>query len=103
MNKFSEGEVVILQSARYPQYDGEYTVSRVYSSPIEVFTCRLTGALFRINLVEQYVYHFDVPLACNKGSDLCFVESSLRKKHNPSSMSYQELMTNLSTKIQERI
>lgn len=103
MNKFSEGEIVILQSGRFPHYNGEYTVSRVYSNPEEIFACRLTGTPLRVNLVDKYSYHFDIPLGDDNGREICFLESSLRKKHNPSSMSYQELMTNLSTKIQERI
>lgn len=100
--KFSEGEIVILQSAAHPEYAGEYEVFKVLFYNDE-FPDRLDDT---VTLVcdGPVGYVFTEPLADLPTSTECiWAEYSLRKKHNPSSMSYQELMTNLSTKIQERV
>lgn len=102
-NKFNINELVILQGVRFPEYNGEYVISKVWSDPEEIFTCRLTGTLLRVNLAEKYCYQFETPLADANGREICFVESTLRKKYEGSDFSFTELVTHLQTKIVEKI
>lgn len=102
--KFSEGEIVVLQSSTHPQFNGEYPVQAVYKFNKEdktIFHPGIGKLLVFKNLTTDFVYDLGNLL----DAKYCTLndEFELKKKHNPSSMSYQELMTNLSTKIQERI
>lgn len=99
--KFSEGELVILQSPRFPEHNGEYTVSKVWSNPDQTFNCRMTGTLLRVNLIESFSYHFEEPLGDHKGREICFTESSLKKKQEPGEMDYKELMQTLKNSVLE--
>jgi hypothetical protein len=90
--KFSVGEQVILQSKGKPQYNGEYIVQGI----------AMPGKFYRG--IEQPVY-------CTIGYDLGIVitenfldvrdgyslwcESALRKKHQPSTESFSQIMNGL--------
>lgn len=80
--KFEVGEMVILQSVGSPECNGEYSVlgraEGRYRTPMN-------------ELFEGYVYNLD------DGSEVAWVETSLRKKHTPGELSFTDLMASLSS------
>lgn len=100
--KFSEGEVVVLQSRGFPDYNGEHTVSRIFPNEGEIFTCRISGVSLRVDAGQGNCYIFNDPLPDKSNREVIFLESPLRKKHIPGEFRYNELIKNLNTKIQER-
>lgn len=85
--RFSVGELAILQSVNQPDYDGEYTIKEIkYAENIkEVVTKEeITG------------YWYNLGFYSNKGNNFWF-EKSLRKKQEPSEMSFMQLMGSLNT------
>lgn len=102
--KFSEGEIVILQSISQPWNNGEYTVHRVLTKGSE-YNCRISGKplkrtkdVFAYVLSELVAHSDEYP-----GQECPWSERALRKKHNPSEFRYNELIQNLNTKQQERV
>lgn len=93
--KFSVGEVVILQSPRFPEYKGGHVVYKIWSDPEQTFTCRSTGTVLRVNMVEAFSYHFEQPLLDPKGREICFAESSLKKRQEKGNMNFKGLITTL--------
>lgn len=77
--KFEVGEEVILQSIDFPECNGEYSVQ-------EVSYFDAVGFCYRLDLDHKVVGRLDL-----------WVESSLRKKHKPSRMSFDDLMSSLKT------
>ena len=104
MNKpfFCEGEIVILQSKDAPEYNGEYEVHSVIGYKDE-FTCRLTNEWTLENDEPgTFCYVFTTPLVdkvFGEGSECLWCESALRKKHQPSEMNFNELMSSLNIPI----
>lgn len=96
---YEVGEQVIRQATTYTSYNGEYQIIGVISAE------EMKQLHPFMKIIDGWYYElegFNVLTLQDTIANHTF-EGYLRKKHNPSSMSYQELMTNLSTKIQERI
>lgn len=96
---FEIGEEVILQSKTFPEYNAEYVVEEVIEKDQPV-RCRLTGD--RIYSSDGYSYRFSIPLLhkhYTDGTECLMDESALRKKHKPSELSFQELVSSLNTPI----
>lgn len=99
--KYSEGESVILQSPRFPEYNGEYTVNEVLTNQ-SLITCRLTNQLLRVETPEDFSYMFSSPLADNlHGREITFVQSSLRKKHESCQMSFQSIIQSINSPVKQ--
>lgn len=99
--KFSVGELIVLQSKSMPQYNGEYTVEGIIKKD-ESHTCRLTQRI----LIESddFGYILSTPLVdliSDNGSETFWAESALRKRQEPSELSYTELMQSLRSPIYE--
>lgn len=86
--KFEVGEVVLLRSKKCPQLNGEYTVESLehWNSVRNSMTGELYGAGFLYQLAGVKA----------PGAD-GWLESSLRKKHQPGEMSFDSLMASLSS------
>jgi hypothetical protein len=87
--KFSVGEVVILQSAKQPHLNGEYTVVAIPRDGTEYmgYRCALGGA---------YAYDVGLRLEAGKpGKPTLARECVLRKKHLPGELSYHQLIKSL--------
>jgi len=98
--KFSIGELVILQSKSMPQHNGEYTVENIINEG-EQFTCRLTQRTF-YNTGKGRGYILCTPfIEPDRGREIIWAESSLRKRQEPSELSYTELMQTLRSPIYE--
>ena len=95
--KFEVGEVVILVSGRFPEFNGERTVHKVFCKD-EIFCCRLSGVTLRSGSEVGFTYLFDEPLPDDvSGREILFIESSLRKKHTPGELNFTDLMASLSS------
>lgn len=100
--KFSEGEVVILQSVTMPQYNGEYIIDKIIH-PSEPHICRISGIILE-NCEEIMGYVFTealLDLVANDGGETIWAEIALRKRQEPSELSYTELMQTLRSPIYE--
>lgn len=98
--KFSEGEVVILQSTSHPEYSGEYEVFKIlfYS---DQFPDRLDETTMLV-CDGPIGYVFTEPLVDKPTSTECiWAEHSLRKRQEPGDMGYKELMTSLKNSVLE--
>jgi len=95
--KFKEGEVVIVQSDTRPEFNGEAVVFLVVPR-LQKIVCRHTGNLI-CRESDGYAYQLEgiVPVRAN-GLEAVFKESSLRKKHEPAGVSFQEMMDGLVSK-----
>ena len=88
--KFHVGEVVILQSNKSPHLNGEYTVLAIV----------YTGGTY-----QGYRCNFDQPFAYDVGINApgekphLAAENVLRKRHQPGSMSYNQLIKSLSQPV----
>lgn len=80
--KFEVGEVVILQSVGHPERNGEYSVLSLEQGRFRTPTNEL---------YEGFSYMLD------DGGDVGWVETSLRKKHQPGELSFTDLMASLSS------
>lgn len=90
---YEVGECVILQSEDYPQYNGEYTVFEIILRG-SAARCRISGV--DQQAISSFVYALDQPLRSDKtGREVFFLQSALRKKHEPSQQSFKDLMTTL--------
>ena len=92
MNKFSPGELVILQSKSEPTKNGEYYVNDVKLTP----RCRINNSDGEI-LKDVYIYQLD-DVESESG---WWLEDALRKKQEPSEFSYDQLMTTLKSPLYE--
>jgi len=86
--KFEVGEVVLLRSRSAPEKDGEYVVEscRELKQILDSITKKKLGAGYLYKL--QGVDHSPAD---------GWLESSLRKKHQPGEMSFDSLMASLSS------
>lgn len=97
---YSIGEQVLRQATTYTSYNGEYKIIGVISSK----EMKQLHPYMRVK--DEWYYElegFAVNLPKNHGASNHSSQSFLRKIHKGSDYSFTELMTNLSTKIQERI
>lgn len=95
--KFEIGEVVVLQSQQFPQFNGDKTVFKIVKGRTP-HKCRLVeGALVTyFNEDDGYGYLFEEPIpAPDDGVEMSFHERALRKKHQPGEMGFQDLMASL--------
>lgn len=86
--KFEVGEVVILQSEGRPEYNGDQVVTGIdhFSSALNEITGEvITGGVYLYQLADA-----------DSGCD-GWLESSLRKKHIPGELSFNDLMASLSS------
>lgn len=98
--KFSEGEVVILQSADHPEYSGEYEVFKVLFYNDE-FPDRLDETTTLV-CDGPVGYMFTEPLVDKPSSTECiWAEHSLRKKHDKGDMSFKESINSLKNPVLE--
>jgi hypothetical protein len=102
--KYSVGEVVILQSQALPDYNGEYTVYKILEKG-EVAVCRITGRRHSHTAkFGNYGYLLDSPKV-NKfspeGVEAIWAEISLRKKHEPSQVSFQSLIQSINSPVKQ--
>jgi hypothetical protein len=98
--KYSEGEIVILQSANFPEYSGEYEIFKVLFYNDE-FPDRLDKTTTLV-CDGPVAYVFTEPLADKSTSTECiWAEHSLRKRQQPGQMGYKELMTSLKNSVLE--
>lgn len=79
--KYAVNEVVLLRSQMFPECDGEYTVLGVHDSKEYGFG-----------------YQLDIKHEAEGYSDL-WGEPSLRKKHTPGDMDFEDLMVSLSSPV----
>lgn len=99
--KYRVGEDVILQSPTAPEYSGEYVVEEVLPIGSRVF-CRMTGVQMTYKLGSNPVYRlYGLLVASERGQETFWLESSLRKKHQPGSMPFRELVVSLNSSINE--
>ena len=88
--KFNVGEVVILQSKRFPHMNGEYTVVAIPRDGTEYMGYRC--------VFPEIAYAYDVGLrmdAGKPGKPTLVRECVLRKKHLPGELSYHQLIKSL--------
>lgn len=102
--KFEQGEVAILQTTTHPHLNGEVIVHHVMEliDGKKIYHPDYPGKVFFTKvLVDKFVYDVgyrneqDYPIFCD--------ERELRKKHKPSEFSFDDLMANLNSKIQEPV
>lgn len=100
--KYSEAESVILKSTSHPEFNGEYTVSKVLQKD-EVTVCRITGLRHsHTGKLSNYGYLLDCPkLNKTSGVEAIWAESALRKKHEPSQMSFQSLIQSINSPVKQ--
>lgn len=96
---FEIGEQVIRQATTYTDWNGEYKIIGVISAE------EMKKLHPFMKVIDGWYYElegFNVLTPRGSVANHTF-EGYLRKKHKPSELSFTELITNLSTKIQERI
>jgi len=97
--KFNVNEVVIVQSPYYPEANGEYEVLEIFT-PMQ-FQLYCKGTFQSEN--KTFVYRLkDYQVTGKKNPDNkidCVSEPSLRKKHQPSNLSFNQLMNVLNSPI----
>lgn len=96
MPKFEVGEVVILQSQDHPEMNGEDTISRITRKG-EVFECPHSLYLFQEDKDVRYFLDRAVMLEPHKDgmTDCGWAEHVIKKKHNPASLSFRNLIQTL--------
>jgi hypothetical protein len=94
---FKVGEEVILKSILYPELNGEYTVEIVNAHSFWV--CRETGTICNDYKGDTISYQLDVPVYSEDGVEGTWAESALRKKHKPSGMSLDCLLSSLNEEL----
>ena len=97
---FEIGEEVVIQSKDFQEVNGQCSVVEKIVMPNEKYVDRLNCTVFK-NISGKYAY-----LLSNKllhpnanGAEALWGESALRKKHKPSELSFQELVSSLKTPI----
>ncbi|MFP5419896.1 MAG: hypothetical protein ACLGID_00310 [Gammaproteobacteria bacterium] len=84
--KFAIGEIVILQSKRFPELNGKYPVVDVLA-PGE---STLVDGVLMVNSQSRFGYSLGVRAVGHSG---WWCESALRKRHQPGEYSWQDLKT----------
>lgn len=104
--KYSVGEVVILQSISHPEHNGsDYTVQKVLKNG-DTYVCRETGCLITRTNRSGFGYILNELVVTNTNSlgmiiETGWKESALRKKHEPSQMSFQSLIQNINSPVKQ--
>lgn len=100
---FNVGEDVILQSVSLPKFNGEYEVFAVLYHG-DKFIDRLTGGVVEAIYEDDDQIHcpgyiLNEPMMCPiTGGESIWCQSALRKKHQGSDFSFNELMKDLKCK-----
>lgn len=99
--KYSEGERVILQSVSQPESNGEYTIRQVVKEG-EMYKCRHAG--WEVINAEGLGYILEEIIDVSVAEDGTpiegmWAESALRKKHEPSQMSFQSLIQSVNSPV----
>ena len=100
-NKFVEGEVVILQSQDFPELSGEYTVRHVVFWNDKVYDRIAQKVMYRRPRSgaegdpPAYIFEEVIPRQDGARVEIAWKEIALRKKHLPSTESYETLMSSL--------
>ena len=95
--KYSVGEVVILQSTMMPELNGEYEVECCFAKQ-DWYICALTGDKQRVTGLGYRLHGLTPDVG---GWEALFKETALRKKHQGSDDSFEEMMSKL--KIGEKV
>ena len=90
--KFEVGEVVVLVDAQHPKYNGEYEILWLGECEDKVFINKV-GEHRVLKLPDGFVY--DLGVINEEGVLMYAHETELRKKHLPSTESYETLMASL--------
>lgn len=100
--KYSVGELVILQSREYPEYNGEYYVNKILDKG-EHSKCRITANVhYCIPTHGPNSYLLSEPhLNKDTGLEVFWAECALRKKHEPSQMSFQSLIQSINSPVKQ--
>lgn len=103
--KYSVGESVILQSISRPEYNGEYTVEKVLKNG-DSYVCRETGLLITRTNKPGFGYILNELVVTNINSlgmivETGWKESALRKRHEPSQMSFQSLIQSINSPVKQ--
>lgn len=94
------GELVIRQATTYTSYNGEYKIIGVISAE------EMKQLHPFMKVTDDWYYELEglsIDLPKSRGVSNHSGQRFLRKIHKGSDYSFTQLMTNLSTKIQERI
>ena len=97
---YSIGEQVLRQATTYTNHNGEYKIIGVISAE------EMQKLHPSMEVTDSWYYELEglaIDLPKNRGVSNHSGQRFLRKIHKGSNYSFTELMTNLSTKIQERI
>lgn len=98
--KYSVGENIVLQSRSHPEYNGEYTVFKIVRDG-QIYTSRLGGQSM---ISVDFGYLLDTPLKDKQADfyvEVKWAESALRKKHEPSQMSFQSLIQSINSPVKQ--
>lgn len=96
--KFQIGEEVILQSRTWPHFSGDHEVLDIIAGK-KGNTLYYSGHPYKFDY-DGFAYvlnpgHVDV----KSGVPIVWKETSLRKKHKPCGMSFDQLMTKIKGKV----
>lgn len=97
---YSINEIVLRQATTYTNWNGEYKIIGVISAE------EMKKLHPFMKVIDNWYYELEglsIDLPKNHGVSNHSGQRFLRKIHKGSDYSFTELMTNLSTKIQERI
>ena len=92
--KYSLGEIVILNSPSYPQYNGEYTVVGISKS----------GEVYKGKIVQagDKNWYYDLGFNTPKYKEFSlWNEICLLKKHESSKMSFQSLIQSIQNSLKQ--
>lgn len=96
--KFSVNEIVIVQSPHYPESNGEYEVLEIFTPKEFQIYCK-----GKFQSETTFVYRLRGYQVIGKKNPQnktdCASETSLRKKHQPTSLSFNQLMNVLNSPI----
>lgn len=98
--KFAVGEVVLLRSTSRPHLNGEYTISQIRFGGKSCKDKFYPGGIVKVpnDFGLGYVLEEIAENAFTTHGNPCecsWVESALRKKHDPSQYNFYELMDNI--------
>ena len=92
--KYSVGEKVLLRSDKWPHFNDVYHISKVV--PKETLqVCDLTGRTYLSDSSGVGYVLVELKETTRKGFEYIWKESSLRKFHDPSGDSFEEMMEKL--------
>jgi len=90
--RYKVGETVIVVSSKYPHFNGEYRVRAILRHG-DKYLDRITKIPTTIKLTNApHCYQLHDVLMNNSGQEFIITEQLLRKKHQPATMSFREIM-----------